>query len=688
MKSGGIEDILIERGYETKKKKNTGIKVVIFLLIVVLALFIAAYYYFINLDKISAKELFITNISKTNFKALLQEDIYTKSFEKIETKDFETETNMSFTTTLKNDELENVDVSKITIDILNKNDVDNSKTLNEATLKYAENEVFKMRTLSNENSIAIFANEIQDKYIGCNYENLQKILGINYNNNLKKLKNVEKINISDEDKTKYLEKYFAKVMENIPEEKFTIQENIVIQKTEESVDVTAYSVKLNKEELNNLVESVLETLKQDKELLSKIAGKVEDVVEEENNIEQSGPILEENVEEPVDAEGNSEELTEPAEETTPEEPTESAEETTPEEPVVEATNALPVVTINPVGTISPVEMSESEKDTVSKMGDTESTLNTALNDKTDLLYRLILGKKLDMSVKEIQDLIEAKIKLDEYYELTNGQDDKGLTVNVYASEEKTEKITIDLPNEASVDIEFVNNSEKDNRIKLTYLQKENNQRNGFALDFNKIQNEANTKIKATYSVIEDEKINKKIIVDLKTDGTVNSKEIKNDAVITISTDKGETKTVLDNIIKFKDVDGLEDLVPENCLYLDQLSEEELKITLDDLKNKFKTLYEDKKDSLNFINTNTGGITLEDISSAVNKEDAKNALITRVSNMMQEAIDNNQEFTIKNLENLTIDGYEVSSTVTEENAKIVVDIYTFNIDQNFTLTDSE
>ena len=333
-------------------------------------------------------------------------------------------------------------------------------------------------------------------------------------------------------------------------------------------------------------------------------------------------------------------------------------------------------------------MSESEKDTVSKMGDTESTLNTVLNDKTDLLYRLILGKKLDMSVKEIQDLIEAKIKLDEYYELTNGQEDKGLTVNVYASEEKTEKITIDLPNEASVDIEFVNNSEKDNRIKLTYLQKENNQRNGFALDFNKIQNEANTKIKATYSVIENEKINKKIIVDLKTDGTVNSKEIKNDAVITISTDKGETKTVLDNIIKFKDVDGLEDLVPENCLYLDQLSEEELKITLDDLKNKFKTLYEDKKDSLNFINTNTGGITLEDISSAVNKEDAKNALITRVSNMMQEAIDNNQEFTIKNLENLTIDGYEVSSTVTEENAKIVVDIYTFNIDQNFTLTDSE
>ena len=51
---------------------------------------------------------------------------------------------------------------------------------------------------------------------------------------------------------------------------------------------------------------------------------------------------------------------------------------------------------------------------------------------------------------------------------------------------------------------------------------------------------------------------------------------------------------------------------------------------------------------NELNINASSIPLD-------KEDAKNALITRVSNMMQEAIDNNQEFTIKNLENLTIEG---------------------------------
>ncbi len=697
MKSGGIEDILIERGYETKKKKNNGIKVVIFLLIIVLALFIGAYYYLTNMNKISSKELFITNISKTNFKALFQKDIYTNIIDKIETKDFETETNVSFTTTLKNEELKNVDVSKITLEVLNENDVDNSKSFSEAKLKYAENEVFKLKALSNENAVAIFSNEIQDKYIGCNYENLKQTLNISYNNDLKKLKDIDNIDINEEEKNKYFEKYLSKIMENIPEEKFSVQENIVIQKAEESVDVTAYTVTLNKDETNNLIKHLLNTLKDDEEFLKEFAGKIESEEPEESNPETQLPVIESEIipEENVQEEQNEEPETEEPEISETENEPQVTPSITPEDIQTEPeegsqeTNRIPVVTINPVGTIAQDSNREEFYFDGLDSETNELSLNRDVSNVSEMISRLVFGKKIDKTVKELQNLIDAKIKLEEYKQMLDGQtSDKGITVNIYASEEKTEKITINLPNEDSWDIEFVTSSEKDNRIKITYLQKVNNQRNGYSLDFNKIQNDANTTIKATYNVIENEKINKKIIVDLKTVGTANSKEIKNDMVLTVSTNKGETKVILDNTIKFTDVEQIEELVPENCLYLDQLSEEELKTTLDDLKNKFETLYNDKKESLNFINTNTGGITLEDISSAVKKDEAKNALITKVSNMMQEAIDNNQEFTIKNLENLTIDGYEVSSTVTEENAKIVVDIYTFNIDQNFTLTDVE
>lgn len=663
MKNNGIEDIIIGNSYNTKKKKNTGLKIVMFFLIVILALFIGAYYYFTNMNTISAKEMFVTNISKSNIRELLQSDIYTTTIEKIQEKDFETNTNISFSTTLKNEEFKNIDVSKVTLEISNKNDVDNSLSLNEAILNYAENEVFRLKMLSNKNSIALFSNEINDKYVGCNYENLESTLGITYNYEfVQNLKMTEKINITEDERNEYIKKYFSKIIENIPEEKFSIQENIAIQKDVDTIDVTAYTVQLNQEEVNSLIKTILTELKEDTELLNKIAT----VKESEFSEEVTEEIIEE--------------IPEVTPEITPEDVTEEVN--------TEEDSDIPVITINPVASISLENVTQSQKEIKSELSNTK----TPVYDATNLIKNLIFGKQVNMTVEELQELIDQKIQLNDYYETTDGTEGNGIIVNVYASEEKTEKITATFPDNSTLDIEFIKNSEKDNGIKITYLYEKKSsenekEMNGFSVDFNKIQNDANTTIKSTYNVIENEKINKKVIIDLKTDGTTSSKELKNDVVLTVSTNEGETKAVIDNTIEFKNIEGLEEITGENCLYLDQLPEEELKITLEDLKTKTQNLYNSKKENLNFINTNTG-VTLEDVSSTVSREDARNALITRVSNMMQEAIDKAQEFTIKNLENLTIEGYEVSSTVTEENAKIVVDTYTFNIDANFTLTDAE
>lgn len=709
MKNNGIEDIIIGNSYNTKKKKNTGLKIVMFFLIVILALFIGAYYYFTNMNTISAKEMFVTNISKSNIRELLQSDIYTTTVEKIQEKDFETNTNISFSTTLKNEEFKNIDVSKVTLEILNKNDVDNLQSLNEAILNYAENEVFRLKMLSNENSIALFSNEINDKYVGCNYENLESTLGITYNYEfVQNLKMTEKINITEDERNEYIKKYFSKIIENIPEEKFSIQENIAIQKDVDTIDVTAYTVQLNQEEVNSLIKTILTELKEDTELLNKIATVkesefseevTEEIIEEipevtpeitpEDVTEESTEVIPEETQD----ENSSDVSTENPIENNPEEviesnPEENTNPENPEEVNTEEDSDIPVITINPVASISLENVTQSQKEIKSELSNTK----TPVYDATNLIKNLIFGKQVNMTVEELQELIDQKIQLNDYYETTDGTEGNGIIVNVYASEEKTEKITTTFPDNSTLDIEFIKNSEKDNGIKITYLYEKKSsenekEMNGFSLDFNKIQNDANTTIKSTYNVIENEKINKKVIIDLKTDGTTSSKELKNDVVLTVSTSEGETKVVIDNTIEFKNIEGLEELTGENCLYLDQLPEEELKITLEDLKTKTQNLYNNKKENLNFINTNTG-VTLEDVSSTVSKEDARNALITRVSNMMQEAIDNSQEFTIKNLENLTIEGYEVSSTVTEENVKIVVDTYTFNIDANFTLTDAE
>ena len=256
--------------------------------------------------------------------------------------------------------------------------------------------------------------------------------------------------------------------------------------------------------------------------------------------------------------------------------------------------------------------------------------------------------------------------------------------------------------ESIIEIDFLqddltNNSEKD-YIKLIYLhENEENQlgKSGFSLEIKKEQANASTTINSEYSFIENEKINKKIKFNLKTDGKINSKEFKNDIVITVSTDKEETQFAIDNKIKFTDITDLPNIDDINCTYLDLLPEQERQAMIEDIKIRVSDLYTSKKENLKFIDTNTySSTTLENQTtnlnqtSTVTREEAKNALINKVGIMMQDAINKNEEFTIQNLTDLKIDGYKVSSAVTQDSALIVVDVYKFNIDTNFTLTDVE
>lgn len=76
-----------------------------------------------------------------------------------------------------------------------------------------------------------------------------------------------------------------------------------------------------------------------------------------------------------------------------------------------------------------------------------------------------------------------------------------------------------------------------------------------------------------------------------------------------------------------------------------------------------------------------------MSSNITKEDARQALENRINSMREEAAQNEQEFVIQNLENLQIEGYEVSSVVNENEAVIVVDIYTFKVNSEFNIQDA-
>lgn len=724
MNNEGIEDILISKEYNTKKKKGKGFFVVFFLLLLILISLIAAYIY-LTKETVSSKELFAQNISKLNVNKLLDNAVYTNLVSRLQNEDSEFLASVKFTTDLETEELNELDITKFKLDINNLNDTATKKSHLDAKLSYSGNEIFKADAIIAENEMAVASAEILNQYVGLHKDKLKDVFGIDIDfEKTEEFKKLDNIKFSDEERKESIQKYLKLIMENIPEEKFSVQENIAIENASEDVAVTNYTLTLNQDELENALILALENLKTDKDIMKKIVTIKEGAKEDEDETQLPEVNLEITPsEQPENTETTPKENS--PEEILPEESTQEEnlpEETIPEEP---QEPEIPVIKINAVGTISitPTETTPSAEQTPEENSQEEAQDSTIIEENQDFvdseseelnviettnieeliekdkntekqLTNIILGKKVNITNDEYIALI------DELIERVKKLSGNGIILNVYASEENIEKINLTLPDESILDIDFVQDgnsklNSNQSYIKLTYLAKETetSEKNGFSLEINKESSSASTKINAEYCFIENEKINRKLKINLKTEGTTNSKELKNDIVITQSDNKGETQIAIDNQIKFAEVSDLPGLNSENCIYLDLMPEEERKNLLETIKTQITNLYTSKKENLSFIDTNTySQTTLENQASTQTKvatrEEAKEALINKVSIMMQEAIDRGEEFTIQNLRDLEIEGYKVSAAVTQENALIVVDVYKFNIDTGFTLTDVE
>lgn len=715
MNSEGIEDILISKddnGY-IKKKKPKFIFVLFFLLLIILITFIGAYWY-LTKDTVFSKQLFVQNVSKLNVNKLLKNELYTNLMEKMNKESSQITSSVKFTTDIEKEELQDIDVTKFDLNISNSNDATSKKSYGEAILNYSGNEVFKFKLISQENEAALASDEIMNQYVGLHLDKTKDVFGLDIDfDRIKELGSAENIDLSDDEFNEILKKYFEVVLDNIPEENFSVQQNIAIENANENVEVTNYFVTLTQEELNNVIIKFLEEIKKDENLIEKLIVKGEESKETEEENKVSAPIITPS-ESLID--GNAQEnVDEQAENTIPLESEGEISQQEEDSTQGETLNTdIPVIHINPVGTISIGNTVENkpEDNTENTVAETnikdvsneeiktiESTNIEELIDKEnnpkEQIINIIFGKKANLTKKEFTN------KIDELIKEVKNLSGNGLTVNVYSSSNNVEKLNIVLPNDDIVDIDLIpdENPELNSNqsyLKITHLtENENNEKNGFALEINKEQSTANTTIDAEYNFIEKEKINKKIKISLKTDGTINSKVLKNDIVFTISTNKTETQIAVDNKIEFKDVTDLAGLNAENCIYLDVLPEDERKSLLDTIKNQITTLYTSKKENLKFIDTNTYSQTTLDNQNqtqvqtqTVTREKAKEVLINKIVEMMDAAIANGEEFTIQNLVDLKIDGYKVSSAVTSENALIVVDVYKFNIDTGFVLTDVE
>lgn len=681
MKDNGIEDILIDNNYDSKKKKNKkGIIIAFFLLLIILGGLCFAYWYFTR-PTTTAKQLFFNQLSNTNVKNVLEINSYKEILSKLIDESSEITSKINFSTTIENENLEGLDVSKFVLDLSNMNDVETKKNYSELDINYSGNEVLKVKMLANKDAFAIASDEIVNKYVGFRYNTINE--ENSKANLINEIYRAQGIDIKEEQKQTFINKYFNKIYENIAEEKFSYQDNYVLDGST-STDVVAYTLKLNQEELKNLLKNLLTELKNDDELLEQLIEEPKNSLQTEENNSQENLNNEENMENDTISESND------GENQNSEENISETNEQNNEE--FETTERI---SLDPVSS----ENIENEEDLAIE------------------ILKIIFGKKANITLDDFKNTI------DELINRIDNLEGNGIIFNIYASELGTEKINIILPNESSFDIELKNKSDSGAYLKVTYLYKGDNnifaflkensknvysqedpliveeteqidssKNSGYSIEINRSNQEASNRVKLTFSFINSEEINKKISLETNLEGNENSKNLKLDNIMIFTTENGETTITSESNIKFKNIEDIENINQENTLFLEDLSQEDYDITVQAIKDKISQVYNEKKEKFNFLDANIGNSVieqnLEESSSEDNKNIVKEALQKRIDELRNEAIANGVEFNLQSLENLQIDGYEVASTINENMAVVVIDIYTFNIDKDFNITEAQ
>lgn len=681
MKDNGIEDILIDNNYDSKKKKNKkGIIIAFFLLLIILGGLCFAYWYFTR-PTTTAKQLFFNQLSNTNVKNVLEINSYKEILSKLIDESSEITSKINFSTTIENENLEGLDVSKFVLDLSNMNDVETKKNYSELDINYSGNEVLKVKMLANKDAFAIASDEIVNKYVGFRYNTINE--ENSKANLINEIYRAQGIDIKEEQKQTFINKYFNKIYENIAEEKFSYQDNYVLDGST-STDVVAYTLKLNHEELKNLLKNLLTELKNDDELLEQLIEEPKNSLQTEENNNQENLNNEENMENDTISESND------GENQNSEENISETNEQNNEE--FETTERI---SLDPVSS----ENIENEEDLAIE------------------ILKILFGKKANITLEDFKNTI------DELINKIDNLEGNGIIFNIYASELGTEKINIILPNESSFDIELKNKSDSGAYLKVTYLYKGDNnifaflkensknvysqedpliveeteqidssKNSGYSIEINRSNQEASNRVKLTFSFINSEEINKKISLETNLEGNENSKNLKLDNIMIFTTENGETTITSESNIKFKNIEDIENINQENTLFLEDLSQEDYDITVQAIKDKISQVYNEKKEKFNFLDANIGNSVieqnLEESSSEDNKNIVKEALQKRIDELRNEAIANGVEFNLQSLENLQIDGYEVASTINENMAVVVIDIYTFNIDKDFNITEAQ
>lgn len=268
----------------TRKKRGTLLIAIIIILVLILATVFAILYFTTDNFK-SNQTLFVKYMGKTeeNYNwieetiknIVMSEELKSTPYEESTTIKVNHTKNVG---TTSEDTSSNINKMQVTID--GKTDLQNKVDYKDIKLVNDNNEIFNMEYMQDGDTYGIKFPELIKQYVTANNSEigtLFKKMGYSEEetsklpDSLKMEQSIfDGVQFSDEEKQTLKDKYLGIVKQNVSKEKFLKEKNQQTTINQQNVIANKYTIKLTKEELNNLYLKLLDALKEDETVLAKL----------------------------------------------------------------------------------------------------------------------------------------------------------------------------------------------------------------------------------------------------------------------------------------------------------------------------------------------------------------------------------------------------------------------------------
>lgn len=264
-------------------KRKIFIITTIVLIILIIAAISLYLFFFTDMFK-GNQELFLKYLAQNDeIIQMFMKDSTTEAVNNIKQNKYTTNSETTFDLVSSDMEIANqtIPARNFSIEHELKADPSNNRESSQTTLKFLTQDLFTLKYIRNDDLYAITSDEVVNKYLAFDNNNLKDLAGkfgitdtSNIPNRIEAINLEELLYINDEDKTAIIQKYLQVINTQIPKEKYTKERDVQLTVNNQNIVANGYSLELTSSELMNVIIQILQTLKTDDTTLNLILEKV------------------------------------------------------------------------------------------------------------------------------------------------------------------------------------------------------------------------------------------------------------------------------------------------------------------------------------------------------------------------------------------------------------------------------